>query len=166
MYIESDLLNFYDYNLVFSEATDVICCIGTTMKKAKSKKQFLHVDFDIPVLLATVAKKYNVNSFSLVSSLGANKNSCLFYLKVKGKLEEKIKSINFPATLIYRPSLLVGKRYEIRMFEKTFLKVFRWINLVIPTLIKPTNSFKLAKFMQKQLHANNKGVNIFNNNFT
>ena len=72
-----------------------MCCIGTTIKKAKSQKNFKYVDYEIPLKVAEIAYTQGVQSFSLVSSIGANVKASSFYLRVKGLVEKDLKNIGF-----------------------------------------------------------------------
>jgi uncharacterized protein YbjT (DUF2867 family) len=96
---------------------DLFCCLGTTMKKAGSKTEFEKVDFHLPVNIARIASRNGVNKFLVVSSIGAGKKSSGFYLRTKGKMEEAIVKFPFGQISIFRPSLLLGKRTEIRRGE-------------------------------------------------
>jgi len=77
------------------KADDVYCCLGTTIKKAKSKGAFRAVDFDAPLELATLSKALGAYKFLLVSALGAKKDSGIFYNQVKGQVEEAIQKVGF-----------------------------------------------------------------------
>jgi uncharacterized protein YbjT (DUF2867 family) len=130
------------------KADEVFCCLGTTIKKAKSKEAFRAVDLDAPLLLAKISKGMGVEKFLLVSSLGANENSGIFYNKVKGEVEESIKEVGFNTFHILRPSLLLGLRHEERTGEdaaKFFYKVFGFL---VPKKYKPIESIKVAMAMQ------------------
>ena len=108
-------------------ADELFCCIGTTIKKAGSKKAFLHADFNIPVTLAQIAENNKINKFLIVSSLGANPKSKNFYLQTKGKMEEEVLKFNIPKIYFFRPSMLLGKRNEFRAgeeFGKIAMKIF------------------------------------------
>ncbi len=108
-------------------ADELFCCIGTTIKKAGSKKAFLQVDFHIPVTLAQIAENNKINKFLIVSSLGANPKSKNFYLQTKGKMEEEVLKFNIPKIHFFRPSILLGKRNEFRTgeeFGKIAMKIF------------------------------------------
>lgn len=100
------------------KGADVFCALGTTMKKAKSKQQFRIVDYEYPVMLARLAKRYDASQFIVVSAVGSDPNSIFFYSKVKGEMEEKLKTLQLPGLHIFRPSLLVGDRAEVRVGEK------------------------------------------------
>ncbi|WML44128.1 oxidoreductase [Neobacillus sp. PS3-40] len=100
------------------KVNDVYCCLGTTIKKAGSQAAFKKVDFEYPVNLAKIAKKNGVQKFLIISALGADANSNIFYNRVKGELEEEVKKINLPSLHIFQPSLLLGKRQEFRFGEK------------------------------------------------
>lgn len=99
------------------EAEDVYCCLGTTIKQAGSQRAFRHVDFDYPVALAGVAARSGAKRFLVVSALGANKRSRVFYNRVKGEMEEAVRIAGVPKTYIFRPSMLSGRRENKRFWE-------------------------------------------------
>ncbi len=141
-------------------ADDVICCLGTTMKVAKSKEKFRAVDFDAPLTLAKIVKENGANKFLLISALGANKSSSIFYNQVKGEVEEAIRQIGLDTFHIVRPSLLIGPRKEQRSGEEAailFYKIFGWL---IPQKYKGIESIKVAKAMLSLAKENQSGVFI------
>lgn len=129
------------------KADDVFCCLGTTMKKAKSKEAFRAVDFDAPLSLAQISKEQGAKKFLLISALGSNKNSSIFYNQVKGEVEESIQKIGFDSYHVFRPSLLLGPRKDQRSGEeagKIFDKLFGW---AVPKKYRPIESIKVARAM-------------------
>jgi uncharacterized protein YbjT (DUF2867 family) len=129
------------------KADDVFCCLGTTMKVAKSKEAFRAVDFDAPLSLAKISKENGANKFLLISALGANPTSSIFYNQVKGEVEQSIHQIGFTSYHIFRPSLLLGSRKEQRGGEdaaKVFYKIFGWL---VPQKYMAIESIKVAKAM-------------------
>ncbi len=101
------------------EAADVgLCTLGTTIKKAGSEENFFHVDHDLVIHFAKACQNAGVKTFIIVSALGADANSKIFYNKVKGQTEEDLKKLNFESLVILRPSLLMGDRKESRPMEK------------------------------------------------
>ncbi|WKK78351.2 NAD-dependent epimerase/dehydratase family protein [Marivirga salinae] len=105
------------------KADDYFCCLGTTMKKAGSKEAFKKVDFQYPATLAAIARENNANSFHLISAMGADSSSMIFYNKVKGEAEKAIQSMKLEKAYIYRPSFIAGERAEKRTAEKAALWV-------------------------------------------
>jgi uncharacterized protein YbjT (DUF2867 family) len=87
---------------------DVFCCLGTTIRVAGSQAAFRTVDFTYVVQAASIAAMNGAEQFLLVSSLGADKNSSAFYLRVKGEVEEAASKLSYRAVQIFRPSVLVG----------------------------------------------------------
>tara|TARA_A100001015_G_scaffold311526_1_gene414950 strand:- start:5808 stop:6449 length:642 start_codon:yes stop_codon:yes gene_type:complete len=160
-YYTVNFKNLDNYLHLFEGITDVICCIGTTIKKAKSKEKFTFVDYEIPLKVAKIIKKENIHSFNLVSSMGASSKSRFFYLKVKGNIEDDLKKVNFHSLNIYRPSLLVGNRSEIRVGEKITEAFFKFFSLIIPKKYLPTDSNKLAKLIVENLQQDNSGNQVF-----
>jgi len=96
----------------------VFCTLGTTMKKAGSKDNFRKVDFEYVRDLAHWAADNSAEKFLVVSAIGASAGSKVFYSRTKGEMEEAVKDMQIPGTIIFRPSMLVGgKRSEFRFGE-------------------------------------------------
>jgi len=109
---------------------DLFCCLGTTMKKAGSKKAFEWVDLELPSRIAEIACRNRVRKFLIVSSLGADPSSMTFYMRTKGILERKIQEIQFQQIYILRPSMLLGNRQEFRFLEKIGQIVFHAVSFL------------------------------------
>ena len=123
-------------------ADDVFCCLGTTMKKAGSEEAFRKVDFDYPIKLAALTQHCGAKQFSLVSSLGADPHSRIFYTRIKGDVEEAIRKISFIALHIFRPSFLLGKRTEPRPGERVGIAV---MSAIKPVMLGPFKKFQAVQ---------------------
>lgn len=108
-------------------ADDVFCCLGTTIGKAGSQEAFQRVDHDYPLALANLASAAGAQQFLMVSSLGADAASSVFYSRVKGETERDIAAIGLPKSIFMRPSILRGERQEVRTGEKLGIFVGRVI---------------------------------------
>lgn len=97
---------------------DIFCCLGTTIKQAGSQAAFRKVDFEYPHRIARLAVQNAAEQFLLVSALGANAASSLFYNRVKGEVEAALTALPFRALHIFRPALLLGARQTVRLGEK------------------------------------------------
>jgi uncharacterized protein YbjT (DUF2867 family) len=129
------------------KADDVFCCLGTTMSKVKSKEKFREVDYSLPLKLATLTLQLGAKQFFVVSALGADQSSSIYYNRIKGEMERDLLKLDFQATHIFRPSLLLGDRNEVRPGEdaaKIFYRIF-WF--MIPDKFKAIDSEKVAKAM-------------------
>ncbi len=104
------------------------CILGTTKKKAKTKENFRKVDYDYVYELGKKAKQWHAEKFLMVSSLGANSKSGIFYNRVKGEIEKALSEIDLNQLFIFRPSLLMGNRKENRAGEKSAIAVYKIIN--------------------------------------
>jgi uncharacterized protein YbjT (DUF2867 family) len=91
-------------------ADDAFCCLGTTIKAAGSQAAFRAVDFDAALAFARAARTAGATRLGVVSALGADASSRVFYNRVKGELEQSVKSLGFECVLLARPSLLLGDR--------------------------------------------------------
>jgi uncharacterized protein YbjT (DUF2867 family) len=155
-----DFMNLDNHHRLFDGITHVICCVGTTMKTAKSTTQFQLVDHYIPKEVARISKAKGISNFSLVTSLGANSRSPLFYFQVKGAIEDHIAGMGFDSLIIYRPSLLLGKRREFRWTEALMGIGFRLFSWGIPRSLAPTDSAVLAKRMIADIKCPAPGVSV------
>jgi uncharacterized protein YbjT (DUF2867 family) len=142
-------------------ADDVFCCLGTTIRKAKTKEAFKEVDFDYPLSIAKITLENGAKHFLLVSALGANANSSIFYNKVKGEIEQAISTLGFESFSVLRPSLLLGERSEQRAGEdaaKLFYKIF---GLLIPKKYKGIEAKQVAKAMFLIANDKKSGMRVF-----
>lgn len=99
-------------------ADDVFCCLGTTRQQAGSKEAFYQVDFSYVVQLAALAASNFAGQFLVVSSIGADAGSRVYYSRVKGEMEAAVGALPFRALHIFRPSLLLGPRARPRLGER------------------------------------------------
>ncbi|SEN95619.1 Uncharacterized conserved protein YbjT, contains NAD(P)-binding and DUF2867 domains [Mesobacillus persicus] len=113
--VDFDHLDHYQSDL---SVDDVYCCLGTTIKKAGSQAEFKKVDFTYPLELARLTKENGAEKFLIITAMGAQLDSKIFYNRVKGEIEAAIKGVGFPTVHIFRPSLLLGNRQEFRFGEK------------------------------------------------
>jgi uncharacterized protein YbjT (DUF2867 family) len=155
--VDFDALDNYGDQLI---ADDVFCCLGTTMKKAKSKEAFYKVDHDYAVNLARLTHARQAKQFLLVSALGADTKSSFYYNEVKGKTEESIDALNFSAYHIFRPSLLLGPRNENRPGEEAAKTFYRIFNFLIPARYKGIEAAKVAAAMLHYAKAGKTGKHI------
>jgi uncharacterized protein YbjT (DUF2867 family) len=144
-----------------AQADDAFCCLGTTMSKAGSKEAFYQVDFEYVKDFAEYAQKIGCKRFFLISALGADKDSMVYYNKVKGEIEEEVMSMSFETTHIFRPSLLIGEREEVRVGESLGQKLAQWFDFVIPKKFKAISAEEVVRFIKKQaLQPNLKDIHI------
>lgn len=110
----------------------VICALGTTKAKAGSQEALRYVDYQLPVLFAKACHAAGVETFALVSAIGASTTSMFFYARTKGELERDIQQIGFRSLTIYRPSIISGPRNEVRTAENLVLTLSRVLAPVLP----------------------------------
>ncbi|MBU2938533.1 NAD(P)H-binding protein [Lacinutrix sp. C3R15] len=136
-----DLLKLEDFKAAF-KADHVFCCIGTTAKKTPDKKVYKQIDYGIPVTAAKLAKANDIDTFLVISAMGANKKSTVFYNKIKGEMEKDVLQFNIKNTFILRPSLIGGNRKETRILEKIGLAIFK---IIQPLFIGKLKQYKIIE---------------------
>ncbi len=112
-------------------ADEVFVCIGTTKAKTSDKQLYYAIDYGIPVTSAKLAEQNKIQTFSIISAIGADENSSVFYSKTKGEMERDILKCNIPNVLVYRPSLIYGGREDNRLGEKSAVFLFNILKFLM-----------------------------------
>lgn len=136
-----DLLELEKFKSDFI-ADEVYCCIGTTTKKTPDKELYKKIDFGIPVAAAKLAKENSVPTFLVISAMGANKKSSVFYNRTKGEMEHEVLQQNIGNSFILRPSLIGGDRIEHRTLENIGLIIFK---IIQPLFIGALKKYKIIE---------------------
>ena len=150
-------------------AEDIFCCLGTTIKKAGSQEAFRRVDYNYPLQLAQLQYRGGSQQFLLVSAMGADAKSSIFYSRVKGELENALQSIGYKSLLIFRPSFIAGPRKESRTGEKIGLAIF---SILSPLFIGPLKKYApiqaehIARAMLRTAQKNEQGTKLYDSAVT
>ncbi len=126
---------------------DVFCCIGTTQAKTSDMQLYKSIDYGVPLQVAHWGLKNGMQKYLVISSMGANKKSRIFYSRIKGQMEDALRKMAIPRLYLLRPSLLLGNRNEFRMGEalgKFFTRVF---SPLIPAKYKGIQAETVASAM-------------------
>jgi uncharacterized protein YbjT (DUF2867 family) len=158
--IESHVIDFDNLQNLGEalKCDDVYCCLGTTMKQAGSKEAFRKVDFDYPLALAHATRKLGAKQYSIVTAMGANRDSSIFYNQVKGEVEDAISAIDFESIHIYRPSLLLGPRRNTRVGEIVGGVLGKLFMVITPKRYRPIKSLKVARAMLSYASREEEGI--------
>ena len=143
---------------------DVFCCLGTTIAKAGSQEAFRRVDFAYVLNAATFATRRGVRHFLLVTAVGANSGSLVFYSRVKGEAEDAVAKLGIESVSIFRPSLILGQRGESRLKERIAKSVASGLSaaMVGPlTKYRPIEAVAIARAMLAVAAAPKPGVTVY-----
>lgn len=103
------------------------CCLGSTIKQAGSQDAFRAIDHDLVLAFARRARELGSRHLLVISALGADPKSSVFYNRVKGEMEAALQTMDWPQLTIVRPSLLLGPRSEFRLGERLAAPLMRWV---------------------------------------
>ncbi len=148
-------------NGLLTQADDVFCCLGTTMKKAGSRDAFKKVDYQYPMDVARLSLENGTRQFAIVTAMGADAGSTFFYNRVKGEVERDLSALNVPTLLIFRPSLLLGNRSESRLGERLAEGAMRLFSPLIPAKYKGVDAAKVANAMLTTTQRGLTGKHVF-----
>lgn len=126
------------FDATFENVDSVFCSLGTTIANAGSKAAFFHIDHDLVVQISKICTEKRCRYLGVVSAIGADSNSFVFYNRTKGQMENAVSSLGIPSVSFVRPSLLLGDRSEQRAGEK--------IGIALSKLISPVLTGFLAKY--------------------
>ncbi|MES2743815.1 MAG: hypothetical protein V4655_00250 [Bdellovibrionota bacterium] len=157
-----------DFKIQMHELTAELafCALGTTIKKAKSRQTFEEIELNLPLRFATEARKHGVQSFHIITALGADASSSNFYLRTKGLLERDLRLLGFPSLHIYRPSLLVGDRQEFRLGERLSVALYQNLKGLYPKALgryQPIEVSVLSRFILRKMKDYTPGLHIWEN---
>lgn len=113
------------------------CALGTTIKVAGSQAAFRAVDFEAVLAFAQAARQAGAPCFAVISALGADAHSRVFYNRVKGDMEAAVAALGFASVVIARPSLLVGDRGALGQPLRVGERLGQWISAPLRPLLPP-----------------------------
>ena len=127
---------------------DVFIALGTTIKVAGSEAAFRRVDFDYVLAVAEAGRKAGASRLALVSALGADASSRVFYNRVKGEVEAAVSRLEYASVVIARPSLLLGDRealgQPLRTGERWAERLLGPVSSLIPASFRPVAARDVA----------------------
>ena len=143
---------------------DLYCCLGTTIKAAGSEAAFRAVDFELVLACARAALAAGATRLAVVSAMGANANSSIFYNRVKGEMEAAVAALGFDSVCIARPSLLVGDRaalgQPVRAGEVWVRRLTLPLLPLVPRNLRPIEAGRVARAMHFALEAPRAGTRV------
>jgi len=147
--LEQQIIDFRDEKTWAKQLTGnvLFSALGTTLKQAGSKEKEYEVDFTFNLNFAQKAKENGIENYVLVSSIGANAKSPIFYTRMKGELDEAVTKLNFKNLAILRPSSLSGERKEKRPAEIISIPVLRFLTRFVLKKYRPVKDETVAKAM-------------------
>ncbi len=141
---------------------DVFIALGTTLKVAGSQTAMRAVDVDAVVATASAAKAAGAQRLGVVSSMGANAKSGMFYVRIKGEMEEALVQLGFHQTVIAQPSQLSGPRETLgqpdRAAERIALAAMRFVRPLIPANYQPIAAKDVATALVAAMALDKPGV--------
>lgn len=157
--IEEHLVDLFELEKYADSFTgdEVYCNIGTTKAKTPNKETYRKIDYGIPVTAAKLAAKNGVRRFLVISSLGADAHSKIFYNRVKGEMERDVLKEGNIETYIFQPSLIGGERKEKRTFETIGKQVMKLLNYLMIGPLKKYQSIHPETIASAMVRVANKG---------
>jgi uncharacterized protein YbjT (DUF2867 family) len=149
-------------NSAMPSADDVFIALGTTIKVAGSEHAFRLVDFDYVVNTACAGLAAGAKHLAVVSAMGADARSRVFYNRVKGEMEAAVAQLGYETVVIARPSLLLGDRSGLgqpaRRAEAVATRLMGPISWIVPKAMRPIHAQDVAAAMAAAVLAARPGV--------
>jgi uncharacterized protein YbjT (DUF2867 family) len=143
---------------------DVYIALGTTIKVAGSEAAFSAVDLDLVVAIARAARAAGARRLAVVSALGADRRSRVFYNRVKGEMEESVAALGYDSVVFARPSLLLGDRASLgqptRRVEAFAAHVLGPLLPLLPAGVRPIEASAVAAAMVVALEQATPGTHV------
>ena len=143
---------------------DVFIALGTTIKVAGSQQAFRALDLGAVVALAHAARMAGATRLGVISAMGADSRSPVFYNRVKGEMEAAVCALGFDTVVIARPSLLTGDRASLnqprRSGEQWALRALKWLIPLIPANYRPVDANRVACALVDTLQTASAGCHV------
>ena len=121
--------------------------LGTSLKQAGSKEAQRHIDYDYQLAFAKAARANGVKSLVLLSSIGADSKSSIFYLRLKGELDDAVRGLGFDSLAIVRPPSLIRAKSK-RFGETASVKFLQAVNAIgLAKRLAPMETAVVARSM-------------------
>lgn len=147
-----------DYDGLF-EVDQVICALGTTARKTPSRDLYRRIDYGYPLTVARLAKDQGASHYLVVTAIGANAASRLFYNRLKGEVEDSLALLDYRSLTIARPSVLIGDRADARLSERIAWK----LAFMTPRKYKPVPASRVAGALVSAARKDLPGLRIIEN---
>lgn len=141
---------------------DCFIALGTTIKVAGSQAAFRAIDLEAVKAVAVAAHAQGATKLGVVSAMGANPQSPIFYNRVKGEMETSLARMGFHRLVIARPSLLDGHRQQLqqtpRTGERLGLALMRYLRPLIPANYRAISAQSVAIALVQMVKADSPGI--------
>jgi uncharacterized protein YbjT (DUF2867 family) len=141
---------------------DCFIALGTTIKVAGSQAAFRAIDLQAVEAVALAAKASGATKLGVVSAMGANSHSSVFYNRIKGEMELSLARMGFKSLVIARPSLIDGDRSALgqagRAGEGMGLLLARRLRALIPANYRAIKASDIAYALIRQVKTGTPGV--------
>jgi uncharacterized protein YbjT (DUF2867 family) len=162
-FVHADMQQLAQHLDAFAGVSRVYCCLGTTIKKAGSQMAFRQVDYNMVVDAAHVAAQAGVQHFSVVSAVGADAESSIFYNRVKGEMERALQQVGLTRLSIYRPGLIMTQRNEFRLGERIGMAIFPLLQWLLPKRFRSIKAQTIARAMLLNSIKKDEGIEVLFN---
>jgi uncharacterized protein YbjT (DUF2867 family) len=142
---------------------DVFIALGTTIKVAGSQRNFRAVDFDAVLAVARAARSSGASRLGIVSAMGANETSLIFYNRVKGEMERAVSRLGYDSVVFARPSMLIGNRDTLGQPERSGEKlalIFMQFGALIPANYRAIEAVHVARALVHAVKTAEKGTRV------
>jgi uncharacterized protein YbjT (DUF2867 family) len=116
------------------------------------------VDYHYPLQLAILAKKHEALQFHIVTAMGSNPKSSIFYNQVKGEVEDAIKELELRSLHIYHPSILLGNRKEFRLGERIAMVLMKALSRAMIGSLSKYKAIEAKMVAAGMVYASQKGM--------
>ena len=139
---------------------EVFCCIGTTTKKTPDKTVYKKIDYGIPLATAKLCVENEIDTFLVISSLGADTKSSVFYSRTKGEMERDVIKEDILRTYILRPSIIIGNRSEKRFGESIGVGLIQLLRFILVGKLKKYRAIEAETIARTMIYLANELPNL------
>jgi uncharacterized protein YbjT (DUF2867 family) len=139
-------------------ADEIFIALGTTRRLTPDQAAYYRIDHDYPVTAAAIARQNGARAVFVVTAVGADATSGVFYVRTKGEVERDIIALDFDETHIFRPSMIMGERTERRQVERLIIAAWRIVDPLLRGPIDRYHGISAGEIAQAMIEAARSGA--------
>lgn len=113
-----------------------------------TREEFVATDLDAVQNFAAACRRVGVRHFSSLAAVGANAQSKIFYVQIKGRLEQALIDLGFDRLTLVRPSMIITPQNRYGFSQALTLVLYPYLDPLLIGGLKRFRSIKVEELGQ------------------
>jgi uncharacterized protein YbjT (DUF2867 family) len=127
-----DMANPESYQRHLAGHTDAICTLGVGEPSKMKREEVWTIEVDYVAGFAEACRRAGVERFSLMTSVGTDIKSKIYFLRMKGEVEARVSAQGFRRVSLFRPSMILTPENRYGLSQALTLAIWPHIHFLLP----------------------------------